>query len=246
MIYFRPLVGQTVLAIGVFILLCWFGVWQVERLAWKLDLIETTEHRASGKPLPLEDVLKRPSLEDMRYQKVIASGTFDHSTEVFLYAPHIEGSGFRVITPFFPRTGDPVLVDRGWVPNERRLPETRLSGQIAGETTITGIVLLPGEATLGVPGQLEGGAVWMFRDLKGMASHMALPSVAPVFVVALPTEGEEPWPRPEAPNLTFRNSHLGYAITWFGLAFALLSVYIAFNISQGRLRIGKKQEDQQK
>lgn len=244
MIHFRPLIGQTVLAIGVFILLCWLGVWQVERLVWKLHLIEITEQRASGEPVPLEEVLKRPSLEDMRYQKVFASGTFDHSREVFLYAPHIEGPGFRVITPFFPPAGFPVLVDRGWVPNNKRPAESRLSGQIAGETTITGIVLLPGEATPGVPGQLEGGAVWMFRDLKGMSSHMALPGMAPVFVVALPTEGEEPWPRPEAPNLTFRNSHLGYAVTWFGLAFALLSVYIAFNVSQGRLGIGKRQEDQ--
>lgn len=246
MIYFRPLIGQTIFALATFVWLCWLGAWQLDRLAWKLDLIEASEQRSIGEPSLLEEVLERPSVETMRYQKVVSTGSFDHSREVFFYAPHIEGSGFRVITPFFPVTGGSVLVDRGWVPNEKRAAETRLSGQVEGEITLTGIVLLPGEATLGVPGQLEGGSVWMFRDLKGMSSHMALPGMAPVFVVALPTEGEEPWPRPEAPNLTFRNSHLGYAITWFGLAFALLSVYIAFHVSQGRLKIGKSKGDQPK
>lgn len=246
MIYFRPLLGQTIFALGTFILLCWLGVWQLERLAWKLDLIETSQQRATGDPVALEEALKRPTLEDMRYQKVSVTGIFDHSKEVFFYAPHQQGPGFRVIAPLVPLAGAPVLVDRGWVPNEKRTADTRLSGQIEGEVTVTGIVLLAGEATPGVPGHQGRDPVWMFRDLNGMASYMALPGAAPVFVVALPAEGGEPWPRPEALNLTFRNSHLGYALTWFGLAFALLSVYIAFHVSQGRLRFGKTEGKQPK
>ena len=246
MIYFRPLIGQTIFVLGTFIVLCWLGVWQLERLAWKLDLIEVTEQRAKGEPSVLEEILKRPTLEDMRYQKVSVTGTFEHSKEVYFYAPHSQGPGFRVITPLVLPVGAPVLVDRGWVPNDKRAPETRLSGQIEGEVTVAGIVLLPGEATPGVPGHLGDDAVWMFRDLSGMSSYMALPRVAPVFVVALPGDGGVLWPRPEAPNLTFRNSHLGYALTWFGLAFALLSVYIAFHVSQGRLRFGKTEGNQPK
>lgn len=244
MIYFRPLIGQTIFALGVFVGLYWLGVWQLDRLVWKLDLIEMSEQRATGDPVPLAEVLKRATLEEMRYQKVNVTGHFDHSKEVFFYAPHTQGAGFRVITPLTPSEGPPVLVDRGWIPDEKRPPETRLSGQTTGEVTVTGLILLAGEATPGVPGHMEGGAVWMFRDLKGMAAHMALDPVAPIFVVALPPQDAGPWPRPEAPNLTFRNSHLGYAITWFGLAFALLSVYIAFHVSQGRLRFGKNKGDQ--
>ena len=33
--------------------------------------------------------------------------------------------------------------------------------------------------------------------------------------------------KPSAPPAAFANNHLGYAITWFGLALALAGVYIA-------------------
>lgn len=246
MIHFRPLLWQSLLVLAAFIWLCWLGFWQLDRLAWKLELIETSQTRTKGAPVAIDEVLARPSLEDMRYQKVIASGTFDHENEVFVYAPHRQGPGFRVITPLVQPTGSSVLVDRGWVPSEMRAAEARPDGQLAGEIALEGLIIPGGEATLGVAGHQDGDPVWMFRDLNGMAEYIGIYQVAPVFVVALPIEGGEPWPRPEAPDLTFRNSHLSYAITWFGLAFALVSVYIAFHVSQGRLRFGKPGEGQHK
>ncbi len=242
MIYFRPSLSQFLMALGAFVWLCWLGIWQLDRLAWKLDLIDMAEQRTHGDPLPLRDVLARPALDDMRYQKVVVTGTFDHANEMFVYAPHRQGQGFRVITPIMPLTGLPVFIDRGWVPVEMRAAKARPGGQVEGEVSLEGIIIPGGEATLGVAGHQDGDPVWMFRDLKGMAAYTGLPQVAPVFVVALPTEGGAPWPRPEAPDLSFRNSHLSYALTWFGLAFALLSVYIAFNVSQGRLGFGKPGE----
>lgn len=242
MIYFRPLIGQALITLGALVWLCWLGLWQLDRLAWKLDLIEIAQQRAYGDSLALGDVLARLALEDMRYQKVVLSGAFDHTNEVFVYAPHRLGQGFRVITPFLPLTGPPVLVDRGWVPNDRRPAAARPDGQVHGETSLEGIIILAGQSTLGVAGHQGGDPVWMYRDLQGMADYIGLNPVAPVFVVALPAHGDPPWPRPEAPDLSFRNSHLSYAVTWFGLAFALVSVYIAFNVSQGRLGFAKPRE----
>jgi len=37
-----------------------------------------------------------------------------------------------------------------------------------------------------------------------------------------------------------RNQHLSYAITWYGLALSLLIVYFSYHVSNGRLRIKKK------
>lgn len=242
MIYFRPLLSQSLFALGAFVWLCWLGVWQLDRLAWKLDLIEIAQERAHGDPLVLQDVLARPTLEDMRYQKVIVTGTFDHANEVFVYAPHRLGQGFRVITPFIPLAGSPVLVDRGWVPNALRAATARPAGQVEGEVSLQGLIILGGEATLGVAGHQDGDPVWMYRDLEGMADYIGMEALAPVFIEALPAQGGAPWPRPEVPDLSFRNSHLSYALTWFGLAFALLCVYIAFHVSQGRLGIAKPGE----
>lgn len=242
MIYFRPLPMQSLLALGAFVWLCWLGMWQLDRLAWKLELIEIAERGVSGDPVALRDVLARATPEAMRYQKVMTKGSFDHAKEVFVYAPHRQGQGFRVITPFMPIDGSPVLVDRGWVPTDRRAAETRQDGLVEGEIALEGIIILAGEATIGVPGHQDGDPVWMFRDLKGMAAYMELELIAPVFIVVIPEADSPPWPRAELPDLSFRNSHLSYAITWFGLAFALLSVYIAFHVSQGRLGFGKPGE----
>lgn len=251
MISFRPLPVQSLFAAGAFVWLCWLGFWQLDRLAWKQELIEIAQHRTSGDPVALDEVLARPSQEEMRYQKVASVGSFDHDMEVFVYAPHRQGQGFRVITPFFPVNGEPILVDRGWVPADKRAADRRASGQPGGQIALEGLILLAGKATLGVAGKQDGDPVWMFRDLRGMAEYMDLSSVAPVFIIAIPDDALAPvrraedqvWPRPEAPDLTFRNSHLSYAVTWFGLAFALLCVYIAFHVSLGRLRFGSSNKE---
>lgn len=260
MIRFRPLVVQSLFALGAFVWLCWLGFWQLDRLAWKLELIEISQQRAFGEPVALAPVLARSAIEDMRYQKIAVTGRYDHDAEVFVYAPHRQGQGFRVITPFFPKVGaseagTPVLVDRGWVPGVQRAADQRRDGQPEGTITLEGLIIFGGEGTLGVAGKQDGDPVWMYRDLAGMADYLKLSPVAPVFVVALteltPEVGAEVasqpeqqvWPRHEAPDLEFRNNHLSYAVTWFGLAFALVSVYIAFHISIGRLRFGSSKKD---
>lgn len=255
MIRFRPLVVQSLFALGALVWLCWLGFWQLDRLAWKLELIEISQQRAFGAPVDLAPVLARAAIADMRYQKIAVTGRYDHGKEVFVYAPHRQGQGFRVITPFFPEVGIPVLVDRGWVPETLRAADQRRDGQPEGMLTLEGLIIFGGEGTLGVAGKQDGDPVWMYRDLAGMTAYMKLAPAAPVFIVALkemgPGQGpelgsqaeQELWPRPEAPDLEFNNNHLSYAVTWFGLAFALVSVYIAFHISVGRLRFGFSKKD---
>ena len=41
-------------------------------------------------------------------------------------------------------------------------------------------------------------------------------------------------------ELNLRNAHLSYAMTWYGIALALVSVYGAFHYQAGRLRFGGK------
>jgi surfeit locus 1 family protein len=35
--------------------------------------------------------------------------------------------------------------------------------------------------------------------------------------------------------VSFRNQHLSYAVTWFGLAIVLLGVWFSYHISKGRI-----------
>jgi surfeit locus 1 family protein len=45
------------------------------------------------------------------------------------------------------------------------------------------------------------------------------------------------WPQGGQTQVTFRNEHMQYALTWFGLAAALIGVYLAYHIQKGRLTL---------
>ena len=44
-------------------------------------------------------------------------------------------------------------------------------------------------------------------------------------------------------ELNLRNAHLSYAMTWYGIALALVGVYGAFHYQAGRLRFGGKAQE---
>ncbi|MGA0181704.1 MAG: SURF1 family cytochrome oxidase biogenesis protein [Candidatus Puniceispirillaceae bacterium] len=44
-------------------------------------------------------------------------------------------------------------------------------------------------------------------------------------------------------KLNLRNAHLSYALTWYGIALALIGVYIAFHYQAGRLQFKRGQKD---
>ena len=57
--------------------------------------------------------------------------------------------------------------------------------------------------------------------------------VLPFVLVAATAEARRPaLPQPEPLSVDFPNDHLGYAITWYGLAAALVAVYIVLQLQQ--------------
>ncbi len=78
------------------------------------------------------------------------------------------------------------------------------------------------------PENWGGRGPWYVRDVTAMAAALQAPRPAPVFLFAETATNPEwraltPSPLPRE----LRNPHLGYAVTWFGLAAALAGVYIA-------------------
>ena len=67
------------------------GVWQVERLRWKLDLIERVETRLA-QPAIAAPMISDPS--ELEYRPVRASGTFLHERETLVQALTERGAGF--------------------------------------------------------------------------------------------------------------------------------------------------------
>lgn len=185
------------------------GVWQVERLRWKLDLIERVEARVA-QPAIAAPMISDPS--ELEYRPVRASGTFLHERETLVQALTERGAGFWVMTPLRTERGT-ILINRGFVPGDRRNAASRPEGQVLVE----GLVRLsePGGRVLRPNRPAEGR--WYSRDVDAIATARGLGPVAPYFIDA----GASPAGGLPVGGLTvvrFRNAHLIYALTWFGLA----------------------------
>lgn len=195
------------------------GIWQVERLQWKLDLIDRVERRVAARPLPLPDRPAWPKLaeRDSEYTKVVVSGTFDHARETLVEALTERGPGFWVMTPLRTSSGL-IIVNRGFVPPDRRWPERRMAGQVTGPVRVQGLIrpTEPGGRFLRT--NQPDADRWYSRDVTAIAARHGLGSVAPFFIDADAAPNPGGFPLGGMTVVQFRNAHLVYALTWFGLA----------------------------
>lgn len=203
------------------------GVWQVERLAWKLDLIARVDARIHAAPAPPPAPDAWPALDPQafEYRRVRLHGAFDHTRETLVQAVTERGAGFWVLTPM--RTGQgAVLVNRGFVPSERRDPATRAAGQAGGMMAVIGLMRAsePGGGFL--RSNDPAGDRWYSRDVAAIAQARGLGAVAPFFVDADATPNPGGYPLGGLTVVRFRNSHLAYAITWFALALLSLAAAV--------------------
>ena len=142
---FRPYPGLSVGAAVMTAILVGLGVWQVERLHWKLDLIATMNRKLHAAPIAVGGFGSPfPQSPQNEYVRVSLSGRFDNSKEAYVFTtdPAL-GAVYHVLAPFTTDAGHTFLVDRGMVPTEKRDPSSRSQGQIMGETHLVGIWRTP-------------------------------------------------------------------------------------------------------
>nr|WP_314091930.1 SURF1 family protein [uncultured Shinella sp.] len=200
--------------VAVFVAL---GSWQVQRLFWKLDLIARVDARIHADPVPAPPGEVDP-VED-EYRRVTATGLFDHAKSVLVQAVTERGAGFWVVTPLRQTDGSTILVNRGFVPADKRSPEARLASELAaGPVSVTGLLRLsePGGAFLRANDPASDR--WFSRDVAAIAAAKGLANVEPYFIDADATPNMGGLPIGGLTVVTFRNSHLVYALTWYALA----------------------------
>ena len=200
--------------------LCALGVWQVERRAWKLDLIKRVEARIHATPdaAPGPDAWPSISAAQDEYRRVTASGRFLNDRETLVQAVTDLGGGFWVLTPFQTTSGFTVLVNRGFTPPDRRAPATRAEGQTSDETTITGLLRLTEPDGGFLRSNDPAGERWFSRDVTAIASARGITDVAPYFIDADGAANPGGLPVGGLTVVRFNNNHLVYALTWFALA----------------------------
>lgn len=230
---FRPDPGITVAALILTVILIGLGVWQLQRLQWKLALIAEVNGHMKAAPVSLDVALKM-NADDAQYRRVALLGRFDNAREAYVFTTDAQGAPiYHVLTPFETGDGRTMMVDRGLIPKDRLDPATRTP--VEGETKLVGVWRVPDAPGLFTPAADTAHRIWYARDVKDIAAADHLRLAAPVLIEADAAPNPGGWPKGGQTVVSFRNEHLSYAVTWFGLAAGLIGVYLAFHISKGRL-----------
>lgn len=228
-------------AFFVFIVLIGLGVWQIERKAWKEGLIAAVTARVEAPPeaLPASGVWPALDGTNDEYRRVTFSAEFDHKDEALVFAaatgfrPDVDnaGPGYWVFTPARLADGSIVMVNRGFAPDGKQDPKSRLAGQVSGPVEITGAMRWPDARHWFTPADDPAHNLWFTRDPAAIAAAKGLGPVAPFYV-----EQETPTPPGGLPQpgkliVSLPDNHLQYALTWFGLAAVLAGVVASWLLS---------------
>jgi surfeit locus 1 family protein len=233
----RSLLIPAVLALAVLVGL---GTWQIQRKAWKEQLIATLTERLQAPSVPLPAPATWPTLDQAsnEYRRVTFEAEFETTKEALVFAtasafrPDVKGQGFWIFAPARLPDGSVVVVNRGFAPaaEAMTLPDRANPGIVA----ITGAIRWPEASHWFTPKPNPAENMWFVRDPVSIAAAKGWGAIAPFYV-----EQESPvppggWPQPGklVPSLT--DNHLQYAVTWFGLALVLALVFIVWAVKSGR------------
>ncbi|MGE0667297.1 MAG: SURF1 family protein [Sphingomonadales bacterium] len=231
----KPKPIPTVFTIVAILVCTACGVWQLQRMAWKHGLMNRIEQRIDAPEVELPAAIPNP--DEWEYRHVRVTGSFLHGKESYLPAQSTRGNyGFQVITPLERPDGAIVLVNRGWIPDDRRDPASRPEGQVEGETTVSGIVRLPWRQTwlarhVMPPPDLKQ-KIFFEGDLEDMAEVNGI-EVLPVFVEAGEAPNPGGWPKGGQTVLKLSDPHLSYAIQWFGFAITAAVIFVLYHRRKG-------------
>jgi surfeit locus 1 family protein len=226
-------VGLLLLLTAVFVAL---GVWQIERLHWKLDLIARVDARvhAQSQPAPDRSAWTTVNAADDEYRHVRIGGTLQNDAETYVYASTDLGPGYWVITPLKGADGTTTLINRGFVPTDRRDPRTRSEGEVSEPTTITGLLRISEPKGTLMRSNVPADDRWYSRDVTAIAAERHLQDVAPYFIDADNAPNPGGLPVGGLTQIVFPNSHLSYALTWFGMAIMSLGMTGYLIVSERR------------
>lgn len=235
---FRPLLWPTLMTVVMLPALIGLGTWQLQRLDWKEGLIAEIEARRAVPPMALPPVVVWGSfdVEANAYRAVHLSGRYLNDLEVHVYRQNPEGAaGYYILTPVALEAGGYVYVDRGFVPGNLKEPAARASALVEGPVEITGTLRAPE-----TPGMFDNprdpdANIGFVRQPAVFAADAGLAPVAPFYVASNGAEDPSGLLEPAPPAPALRNEHLGYAITWFSLAFGLLVIYVLYHLREGRI-----------
>lgn len=200
--------------------LVWLGVWQMQRLDWKQDVLAQMDAELTAAPVA---VPADPDPARDAWLPVRASGRIGAEEILVQSSLKSVGPGFRVIVPF-DMDGRRILLDRGFI---------RLTDRDRSRPPVDATVI----GNLHWPDEIDGftpdpeGRLFFGRDVAAMAAELG---TEPTLLVVRETN-ENPLSVTPLPVTTsgIPNNHLQYAVTWFLMAIVWAGM-TAYFVAQGR------------
>lgn len=207
-------------------ILCALGFWQVQRLHWKTELLRTLDAEAAKDPATI-----RLGFSDLTPERNFHCGTiyghYLNDREIALEPRTRDGApGYHILTPFALEEDGIVLVNRGWVPLDKKDASARPESLISGNTWVSGTIRTPERANPFVPDNVPEKEQWFRVDLAQIAAARHLEKLAPVLLYANTTPEEVLYPAKDVLNIRPPNDHLSYALFWFAMAGVLGAIYV--------------------
>jgi len=232
---FRPFPLLTLFTLAGLGLLLWLGSWQLDRRAWKQDLLAEFAAVADAEPVTLREGLCQQDASAGR--AFDPSGAASLSGELRVYGIGPEGGpGWRIFAPVAlpdcAATGgaEAILAEIRFEPLDTA--RAGASGQPAAASAVNALRF---ERPLGegvfTPRSGEDGFYAYAPNAMAQSLGLAPGALAQDFWLARDT-GAAPAYLTQTPP----ERHMAYAITWFAMALALIAVYLAFHARAGRLR----------
>ncbi|KAJ1771604.1 surf-like protein [Coemansia sp. RSA 487] len=200
------------------------GTWQVQRLRWKLALLDDVNDRMHRRPIALPLRVTQDEINQNEYRRVIVHGVFDHSKEMLVGPRSLEGEpGYIVVTPLVREDGSRILISRGWIRRDLKDPKTRPQSQPADPLTVIAFVRRATAKNRFMPEPSPEKNEWFSIDLDIMSKYadtqpVLLDVIQPDSVTTSIQSAKNGLPIGVPFQVDIRNNHLQYLITWYTLA----------------------------
>ena len=239
----RGIAGLGIFTLLTLALLIGLGVWQLQRRVEKHALIAQLTERLAAAPAALPPLAQWNALTPARdeFRRVRLSAMYEQRPDAMVYSSgsavrdDISGPGTWAFLPARLPGGETVVVNAGFVQNtmqDRTQQDRAVTQLITSEPVmLTGYIRFPEAAGTLTPPENPAKRLWFTRDHLAMAGALGWGEggrpVAPFYIdleQPVPASG---MPKPGPLQVHLKDDHLQYAITWFGLAGAVL---IAFGV----------------
>ena len=245
----RRVILPVILIVGALGVLIALGTWQLERKAWKEELIATLASRLSAPPahLPARERWQRLDAAKDEFTRVEFPATFVPGEEAFVYSsgsglrPDVKEPGYWVFSPARLSGGSLVVVNRGFVPEGRQDAKTRPDSVPEGVVDVVGVMRWPEARGTVTPNDESAKNLWFARDPAAMAVAKNWGTIAPFYIDQEAPAVPGGLPRVGPLKVNLPNNHLQYAITWYGLAAVLVIVSLLLVRSRRREGQGRTQ-----